>query len=135
MFVFVGNVILKHPENDGESSKIQKINFQPTKSGGSKSNKYALQFFKESNEEIARRKEIARKTLEPKLEKELEINADEFYEKTLNFPKRPPWDFSLSKEELEAQEQRYFTVSTVGFLLLTELIKYIFSFGDDGIIF
>lgn len=69
-----------------------------------------MQFYKESNEEIARKKELAQNSLEPKEEKDLEISGDDFFEKSLNFPKRPPWDFSLSKEKLEAQEQRYFTV-------------------------
>lgn len=102
---------MKHPEESGESSSIQKINFQPTKDGRSRPNRYALQFFKESNEEIAIRKQQAMQSLELKQEKDLEINGDEFFENALDFPKRPPWDFSLSKEILEAQEQRYFTVS------------------------
>lgn len=71
-----------------------------------------MQFFKESNEEIVSRKELARHSLEVKEEKELEINSDNFFEKFLDFPKRPPWDFSLEKDKLEAQEQRYFTVYT-----------------------
>ncbi|CAH1169968.1 unnamed protein product [Phaedon cochleariae] len=102
-------VLLKNPKDAEGSSNIQKINFQPTKDGRSRPNRYALQFFRESNEEKARQKEIARHSLEPKDEKDLEIDGDQFFEKVLDFPKRPPWNFELGKDELESQENRYFT--------------------------
>lgn len=75
-----------------------------------------MQFFKESSEEIAKRKELASHSIEPKEEKDLETNSDSYFEKSLDFPKRPPWDFSLGKEKLEAQEQRYFTVCSTSFI-------------------
>lgn len=105
-------VLLKAHENIGEGSgNIDKINFQPTRDGHSKPNRYALQFFKESQEEILKQKELARHSLEPKEELDLEIEANQFFEKDLDFPKRPSWDFCLSKDELEQQENHYFTVS------------------------
>lgn len=107
-------VHLKSMGDSGGSStsNIRKINFQPTKDGRAKSNRYALQFFKESNEEIAKRKEFARHSLEMKTEKDLEVTADDFFDSKLNFPKRPPWNFDLNKDELDARENRYFIVST-----------------------
>lgn len=32
-------------------------------------------------------------------------------------PKRPPWNFNMSKEQLELREQKYFTVSNYNFYL------------------
>lgn len=84
-----------------------------------------MQFFKETNDEIVRRKELARHSLEIKDEKDLEINSDNFFEKMLDFPKRPPWDFNLGKEKLEAQEQRYFTVYYL-FFIKFEMINELF---------
>ncbi|XP_018572298.1 guanine nucleotide-binding protein-like 1 isoform X2 [Anoplophora glabripennis] len=93
---------------DEGSSNIQKINFQPSKDSSSKPNKYALQFFKETKEEIAQRKEFARQSLAPKKEIDLEINETDYFT-NLDFPKRPEWNFSLGKNELEVQENKYFT--------------------------
>ncbi|KAJ8951266.1 hypothetical protein NQ318_008169 [Aromia moschata] len=64
-------------------------------------------FFKETNEEIARKKEIARHSLEVKSESDLEIDGNDYYDKSLDFPKRPPWNFQINKDELEAQENKY----------------------------
>lgn len=57
------------------------------------------------------RKEAARKELVPVPEEGLEINLDDYFEPALEFPKRPPWNFEMSREQLEAREQKYFTVS------------------------
>lgn len=103
--------LLKPPgEPEESSSAVHKINYQPSRGGSSKPNRYALQFFKESNEEIMMRKELACQSLEHKGEIDLEIDGKDYFDKALDFPKRPPWNFELSKEKLEAQEQRYFTV-------------------------
>jgi len=47
----------------------------------------------------------------PVAEEELEINIDDFFLPELDFPKRPSWSFEMSKEELDARENRYFSVS------------------------
>lgn len=70
-------------------------------------------FHTETDEEISQRKEIARKSLEPVAENELEINGDDYFPKELDFPKRPPWSFEMDKETLEVREQKYFTVSFI----------------------
>ncbi|XP_066247890.1 guanine nucleotide-binding protein-like 1 isoform X2 [Euwallacea similis] len=103
--------LLQRPGGDNESessSSVRKLNYQPTKGHGSKPNRYALQFFSESNEEIKQMKEFSRQVLVPVEEKDLEIEASDFFEDALDFPKRPAWNFNLSKEQLEAQENRYF---------------------------
>lgn len=72
--------------------------------------RYALQFYRESEKELKERKELARKELKSVSETSLEINLDDYFEPALDFPKRPPWNFEMSREELESREQRYFTV-------------------------
>lgn len=72
--------------------------------------RYALQFFKETNEEIQQRKEQARQAIVPVSEEELEINMDNYFLPELDFPKRPFWDYEMSKEEIDMQENRYFRV-------------------------
>lgn len=37
---------------------------------------------------------------------DIEIGAEEF----IDIPKRPPWDYKLSKKQLETNEVRYFQV-------------------------
>ncbi|XP_054276390.1 guanine nucleotide-binding protein-like 1 [Macrosteles quadrilineatus] len=105
--------LLRKPEgddDDDDDSMIQKINEQPKVRGGKgKPNRYALQFYKETAEEMRERKELARKELVPVPEPALEINLDDYFDPALHFPTRPPWNFNMSREELEAREQRYFT--------------------------
>lgn len=107
-----------HQSDDEPSSSVQKVNYQPTKGNKTNPNRYALQFFKETNEEIKERKELARHSLQSVTEEELEVNGDDFFLKELDFPKRPPWSHVLSKQELEASENKYFSVSYSDFLKL-----------------
>ncbi|XP_065221242.1 guanine nucleotide-binding protein-like 1 [Planococcus citri] len=103
--------LLEHQSDDSERSRdqprVQKINQQPTTAAG-KSNRYALQFFKETNEEIQQRKEQARQAIVPVTEEELEIDIDNYFLPELDFPKRPLWDYEMTKEEIDLQENRYF---------------------------
>lgn len=73
--------------------------------------RYALQFFQETNEEIQQRKELARQSITPVSEQEMEIDIDDYFLPELDFPKRPLWDYEMSKEELDMRENRYFRVS------------------------
>lgn len=57
------------------------------------------------------RKEAARKLLVNVTEEALEVNIDDYFDPSLDFPKRPAWDFSMGREELEAKEHEYFKVS------------------------
>ncbi|XP_008204925.1 guanine nucleotide-binding protein-like 1 isoform X1 [Nasonia vitripennis] len=100
----------KEEEADQEAADfgrgIKKINKQPRDNTGK--NRYALQFFQETKEELQKRKEDARKALEQCTIEQQEV-SDDYFPTGLDMPKRPAWDFSMSKEELEAREQRYFT--------------------------
>lgn len=68
-----------------------------------------MQFFQETKEELQRRKEEARNLIEPIPVEKQEV-SDDFFPPEVDMPKRPPWDFSMSKEVLEMREQKYFTV-------------------------
>lgn len=88
---------------------IQKLNEPSTnRSGRAKPNRYALQFYRETENELRERKEAARNLLVNVPEKALEVNLDDYFDPVLDFPKRPAWDFAMSREELEAKEHEYF---------------------------
>lgn len=104
-----------------------KINEQPRDSKSSR-NRYALQFFQESNEKLRKRKERAFKSIEPASLKDQEI-SDNYFPPGIDMPKRPPWDFNMTKEQLEIREQRYFTVCSYDFVL-NKILIYI-DYVDD----
>lgn len=71
-----------------------------------------------------KRKEQARSSIEPLSAKDQEV-SNNYYPCEINMPKRPLWDFSMSKEQLELREQKYFTVSKYNYHLYLSLIyKY-----------
>lgn len=98
------------------SRNIQKINRQP-REGNTGRSRYALQFFQESKEELRQRREDARRAIEPVPLEEQEV-SDNYFPPEVDLPKRPPWDFSMSKEQLDNREQKYFSVRTTIFLSL-----------------
>ena len=75
-------------------------------------------FRPESKEEIAQRKEEARKTIYPVSPEYLECQIEDFYTPQLDFPTRPPWDHTFSKQELENREAKYFNVKPISTLRL-----------------
>ncbi|XP_058839312.1 guanine nucleotide-binding protein-like 1 [Topomyia yanbarensis] len=85
---------------------VEKINLQPTKDPRSKSNRYVLQFHRETAKELRELKEEALKTLNPCQAEAFEL-GDNYYV-GYDFPKRPQWSFEMSKEQLDANENRYF---------------------------
>lgn len=77
-------------------------------SGGRNQERFAdLQFFRDTDEEIKQRKEQAMLPIVPLEESHLEIDAMTPASQ-LDMPKRPPWDKSFNKEQLDKQEQNYF---------------------------
>lgn len=94
--------------NSEHKRQVMKINEQP-RNNKSVRNRYALQFFQECNEKLRKRKERAFKSIEPASLKDQEI-SDNYFPPGIDMPKRPPWDFNITKEQLEIREQRYFTV-------------------------
>lgn len=96
-------------DDNHEEQRVQKINQQTRSNEKSRVNRYALEFFTETKEEIQKRKELARQVIVPVSEDQLEIDVDDYFLPELDFPKRPPWDYQMSKEELDIRENRYFT--------------------------
>ncbi|KAL4712096.1 hypothetical protein ACJJTC_008679 [Scirpophaga incertulas] len=89
---------------------VVSVNHQPNRSKGGRgeSNRYALKFYRESDQEMKLKKEEALKSLDPVPEKDLEVNPSDYFPPDVSFPKRPPWDFKMTPAQLDAQEQRYF---------------------------
>ncbi|XP_064076180.1 guanine nucleotide-binding protein-like 1 [Vanessa tameamea] len=91
------------------SYDVVSVNYQPNRSRGrGDANRYALKFYRETDEELKMKKEDALKSLNVVSEKEMEIDPTDYFPKELSFPKRPPWDFSMTPAALDAQEQKYF---------------------------
>ncbi|XP_317131.5 guanine nucleotide-binding protein-like 1 [Anopheles gambiae] len=85
---------------------IEKINLQPLKDPRSKTNRYVLQFHRETAKELREMKEEARKGLVYRSEQEMELGDNYFQQ--YDFPTRPKWTYEMSKEQLDGNENRYF---------------------------
>ncbi|XP_069738032.1 guanine nucleotide-binding protein-like 1 [Phaenicophaeus curvirostris] len=71
--------------------------------------RFRLQLGAARAEELARRRRRAQEELlEPLPESALEIDPDSLYGPGLDFPRRPPWSFAMSPEELRAREEAAF---------------------------
>ncbi|XP_041983915.1 guanine nucleotide-binding protein-like 1 isoform X2 [Aricia agestis] len=106
-------VILTSSSSSSNAYDVLAMNYQPSKARGGNtgrgdSNRYALKFYRESDAELKMKKEEALKALNPVPEKEMEVDPTYFFPKEVSFPKRPPWDFSMTPAQLDAQEQKYF---------------------------
>lgn len=91
----------------GESSGVQKINFQPSVSRRN-ANRYALSFHRETVKEMKAQKDAARKPIQFILRSDLETGDEYFH--GYDFPIRPKWSYDMSKEAVDRNENRYFTV-------------------------
>ncbi|XP_036724788.1 guanine nucleotide-binding protein-like 1 isoform X6 [Balaenoptera musculus] len=102
--------------SDGESvtHHIRRLNQQPSQALGSRGydpNRYRLHFERDSREEVERRKRAAREqVLQPISAELLVLDIWEVYQpgSVLDFPRRPPWSYEMSKEQLMSQEERSF---------------------------
>lgn len=99
----------------GELSGIQKINFQPSVSRRN-ANRYALSFHRETVKEMKAQKDAARKPIEFILRSNLE--TDDEYFQGCDFPIRPKWSYEMSKEHVDRNENRYFTVKLLNNLFI-----------------
>ncbi|GBP13636.1 Guanine nucleotide-binding protein-like 1 [Eumeta japonica] len=88
--------------------QVVSLNYQPNQGRGDK-NRYALKFYRENEEELRIKKEEALKSLNLVSKEDMEIEPSQFFPRDLSFPKRPPWNFDMTPQQLDAQEQRYFT--------------------------
>lgn len=104
-------------------AKIQQINYQRKLNAGHDVNRYALQFFTETDQEIRERKERAQKPLPLLDEKQaLCCSIEDMFGQyqlsntskndipitDLDMPKRPPWSNKMSVDELYQKENNYF---------------------------
>ncbi|XP_068179426.1 guanine nucleotide-binding protein-like 1 [Antennarius striatus] len=96
--------------SDSETTDVRRINQQPlSREGRYDPNRFRLHFEKESKEEVEKRKKLAReKTLQPISDKELEVNINDIYptDKGLGFPRRPPWNYEMTRESLLRKEEK-----------------------------
>ncbi|XP_014667042.1 PREDICTED: guanine nucleotide-binding protein-like 1 isoform X2 [Priapulus caudatus] len=107
-------------ESDTDTSEtlsitdVRKLNQQPDDELTSRkrydANRYRLHFQREPKHEIHRRKELAMRPFKPLSEIALEISLEDIYRPgtAVDMPKRPAWNYSMSKEKVEAQEERMF---------------------------
>ncbi|XP_006275314.1 guanine nucleotide-binding protein-like 1 [Alligator mississippiensis] len=102
-------------DSESLSLQVRRINQQPQvrKPGerGYDPNRYRIHFERESREEVERRKKVAQeKILEPVPEASLELDIEDIYKSgsVLDFPKRPPWNYQMTKEQLLAREEKCF---------------------------
>ncbi|XP_069551695.1 guanine nucleotide-binding protein-like 1 [Brachyistius frenatus] len=96
--------------SDSETTDIKRINQQPfSREGRYDPNRFRLHFEKESKEEVEKRKKMAReKVLQPISEKEHELDINDIYpsEKGLGFPRRPSWNYEMTRENLLRKEEK-----------------------------
>ncbi|CAH2083344.1 unnamed protein product [Euphydryas editha] len=104
------NKTLLMPSSSGTNSyDIVSVNYQPNRARGrGDANRYALKFYRETDEELKMKKEQALQSINPVPEKEMEIDPTDYFPKEVSFPKRPPWDFNMTSAALDAQEHKYF---------------------------
>eukprot|EP00124_Ichthyophonus_hoferi_P003650 Ihof_evm3s331 gene=Ihof_evmTU3s331 len=89
--------------------EVLRVHDQP-RFGRHDPNRYRLHFAKESDVEIDRRKVASRQPLEllPQEASEVAFESVHHDNRVPDFPLRPKWDYSMSREELEANEQKEF---------------------------
>lgn len=104
------NKVLLMPTSTGTNAyDVVSVNYQPSRGrGGRDTNRYALKFYRETEDELKIKKEDSLRALSPVPEKEMEINSLDYFPVDLSFPRRPPWDFNMTAAQLDAQEHRYF---------------------------
>ena len=101
-------------------SRVHCVNAQKSVNSSRNVNRFALQFFSESDHDIRERKEAAQKPFDLlDEEKGLSCSIEDLYGETtdqngipvvdVDMPKRPEWSSSMSPQELHMQEQKYFT--------------------------
>ncbi|GAB0088132.1 guanine nucleotide-binding protein-like 1 [Sergentomyia squamirostris] len=104
------NKTLKEEASDDQSRgkndelEVQKLNFQPSKDG--RANRYVFHFYRESEKQLREAKEEAKKVIIPVPPEAREVGDDFFV--GYDFPQRPRWNFEMSKDQLEQNENKYF---------------------------
>jgi len=95
------NVLIKKKDHSKENSAFT---LSDARKDGR--NRYALEFRKETQAELQASKERA---LQPYTHvADLTVSTEEYFDPTHDFPKRPLWDSSWTRDKLEQNEQRIF---------------------------
>jgi ribosome biogenesis GTPase A len=109
------DIIVKSISGDDKRKElnVKQINSQQQLNRGRDVNRYALQFFVETEEELRERRENSRKPFDFLPPNALEISIEQVFNtsdgnSSLDLPKRPKWDFNMSSTQLENKEQQYF---------------------------
>ncbi|XP_038063800.1 guanine nucleotide-binding protein-like 1 [Patiria miniata] len=90
---------------------VNKLNQQPISNKKQHDpNRFRLHFEKDSRAEVERRKKQSMQPFEILPEEALEVDLGDIYQpgSVLDMPKRPTWNYSLSKEQVEAREEAMF---------------------------
>lgn len=107
-------VVRGHGDVGGHSVQSQlevlHVHEQPATGKDFDPNRFRLHFLKISPEEMNQRKEAARKAIKKAPQEELEISFESVHgsDNSLDFPKRPAWNYNLTKAQLDDREQKYF---------------------------
>lgn len=94
-----------------EEATVIKVHHQPTAKTGYDPNRYRLHFEAETQKELDQRKHDAKtKPLSKIAEEEMEISLEDIFKpgSILDIPKRPAWNYKMSKQAVEGQESRMF---------------------------
>ena len=102
------SVVVVNTGTQSKSDKTSLLTDVTFSSGNLGRRKFDLIFQKESNVEVAQRREEARKVYEKVDVEELGKDLDHYYPPTVDFPQRPRWKNTMSKSQLEANEAKYF---------------------------
>ena len=103
------SVVVANPSGTQSKSDKSSLHMDITFSSGDVGRrKYDLVFQKESNVEIAQRREEARKVFQMVDIEETGQDLDHYYPSSVDFPQRPRWKNTMSKAQLEANEAKYF---------------------------
>lgn len=90
------------------SRAIARINAQPDERNRD-ANRYALHFFRESDEELAKRKKEASLPFSVIPEEDLEVKSTDCWPSLeLGMPKRPEWSFDMTTQEVDQRENASF---------------------------
>ncbi|KAH3803047.1 guanine nucleotide-binding protein-like 1 [Dreissena polymorpha] len=103
-------------ENEPQESRtgttmkdVLKVNQQPgDKQKMFDANRYRLHFFQEDRANIEAKKKRARQPYRQLPEHEMEVDFDADLETAMDIPIRPAWYYSQSKQQVEANEEKYF---------------------------
>eukprot|EP00048_Salpingoeca_helianthica_P004486 m.77286 g.77286 ORF g.77286 m.77286 type:complete len:637 (+) comp13210_c0_seq3:580-2490(+) len=106
----VTTVVMGHGhQHHGAAQQVVDMNPQPERAG-QQANRFTLRFAKLSRDELEQRKAQSLLPYSQLPGEALEMGLETVYPSagTLDMPKRPPWSYQMSKDDLAAQENKEF---------------------------